>query len=101
MTVFDDKSGRHAQRLELEEVLALRLFQDLGARRAHRFRPLGRCVGRDIGKRHVEHAASIVELARRDAEVGILEPVRGEHWLETFALQPQHVLFDTARRATP
>ena len=88
------KSSKVAQRLELEEVLALRLVQNFGARRAHRLRPLGRRVGRDVGERHVENAPAVVEFAWRDAKVGIFEPARSEHRLEALALQPQHVLLE-------
>ena len=95
--VLDDQAARRAQLLELEQVLAHRFVENFRARAAQRFLALERRVGRDVTQRHVEHAATIVELARRDAEVRILQIVRGEYRLEPLALEAQHVFLDSAR----
>ncbi len=90
-------SARCAQFLELEQEFALRFFEDFRARRSECVGPLGRGVGRNVRERHVEHAPAVVQLARRDAEVGILEPARVQHRLDSFALEREHVGLKAAR----
>ena len=61
--VINDKPGRHTQFLEIEQVLAACLFEDLGAGLAHRLCPFGRGARGNIRQRHIEHTTAVKQFA--------------------------------------
>ena len=93
-----DKPGGRAQFLEFEQKLALRLVENLGARLAQRFGPLGIGVRRDIRQRHVKHPAAIEELARGNPQFRPGQAVLLEHGLDTLALQLHQIFVDVPAR---
>jgi len=99
--VFDDDAGRHPKFLELEQKLAHRFFRDLRACVAHRLLPLGWRIGRNIRKRHIDHAPAIESLHGLIARSLLIKPMRLDTGSDALALQPHHVFGDAARGRAP
>ena len=95
--MLDDHVVRYAPILELEQIFALRLLDNLDSRLTQRFGALGRRVGRDIRERHIDDAPAIKQAAGGDPEPTPIEPVALQHDVDTLALELDHVRLDPAR----